>query len=120
MKKLLACLLICAAVLPAHVMDFTWPERLTVHASGEIKEGDAAQFAALPQFKKLELDSPGGLVDEALTIAANMDARGDIRTVVKPGSSCVSACAIALFVSGQTRVVHMGGRLGIHSCFMKP
>jgi hypothetical protein len=115
MKKLLACLLICAAVLP-HAMDFTWPERLTVHASGEIKEGDAAQFAALPQFKKLELDSPGGLVDEALTIAANMDARGDIRTVVKPGSSCVSACAMALFVSGQT----MGGRLGIHSCFMKP
>jgi hypothetical protein len=49
-----------------------------------------------------------------------MDARGDIRTVVKPGSSCVSACAMALFVSGQTRVVHMGGRLGIHSCFMKP
>jgi hypothetical protein len=26
---------------------------------------------------------------------------------------------MALFVSGQTRVVYMGGRLGIHSCFMR-
>jgi hypothetical protein len=27
-----------------------------------------------------------------------------------------SACATALFVSGETRVVYMGGRIGIHSC----
>jgi hypothetical protein len=51
-------------------------------------------------------------------MAANMDARGGIRTVVKSGSSCASACAMALFVSGETRIVYMGGRVGIHSCFM--
>jgi hypothetical protein len=107
------------AVTIADAMEFTWGDRLTVHASGEIKEGDAAKFAALPKFNTLELDSPGGLVYEALRIAANMDARGGIRTVVKQGSSCVSACAMALFVSGQTRVMDMGGRLGIHSCFMR-
>jgi hypothetical protein len=45
-----------------------------------------------------------------------MDARGRIRTVVKPGASCASACAMALFVSGETRVVYMGGAIGIHSC----
>ena len=95
-------------------MNFTWRDHLTVNASGPIEEGDAAKFAALPKFDTLELDSPGGLVREALAMAANMDARGGIRTVVKPGSACGSACAMALFVSGETRIVYMGGRIGIH------
>jgi hypothetical protein len=110
-----------AAVLVAigtssSAMDFTWRDRATVVASGPIGRGDAAKFASLPKFDTLELDSLGGLVDEALAMAANMDARGGIRTVVKPGVSCASACAAILFVSGATRVVYMGGRLGIHSC----
>jgi hypothetical protein len=99
-------------------MTFTWRDRLTVYAAGPIEKGDAAKFAALPKFDTLELDSPGGLVGEALTMAAIMHARGGIRTVVKPGSSCASACAMALFVSGETRIVYMGGRVGIHSCAM--
>jgi hypothetical protein len=97
-------------------MNFTWHDHLTVHASGPIEKGDAAKFAALPKFDTLELDSPGGLVNEALAMAANVDARGGIRTVVKPGVSCASACAMALFVSAATRIVYMGGRLGIYSC----
>ena len=105
-----------AAATVADAMTFTWLDHLTVRASGPIEAGDAAQFAALPSFDTLELDSPGGLVGEALGMTASMDARGGIRTVVKPGSSCASACAMALFVSGETRVVYMGGRLGIHSC----
>ena len=100
----------------ADAMIFTWRDQSTVHASGPIEEGDAAHFAALPKFHTLELDSPGGSVGEALQIVANMDARGGVRTVVRPGASCASACAMALFVSGETRVVFMGGRLGIHSC----
>jgi hypothetical protein len=107
-----------AEVAVADAMTFTWRDRLTVHASGPIEKGDAAQFAALPKFETLELDSPGGLVGEALKMAEIMDARGGIRTVVKSGSSCASACAMALFVSGQTRIVYMGGRVGIHSCAM--
>ena len=105
-----------AALTVADSMTFTWRDHSTVYASGPIEAGDAAQFATLPKFDTLELDSPGGLVGEALAIAANMDARGGIRTAVKPGSSCASACAMALFVSGETRIVYMGGRLGIHSC----
>ena len=97
-------------------MNFSWRSPSTVYASGPIEKGDAAQFAALPRFDTLELDSPGGSVGEALEIAANMDARGGIRTVVNPGSSCASACAMALFVSGETRIVYGGGRVGIHSC----
>jgi hypothetical protein len=107
-----------ATMTGARAMDFTWPNRSTVLASGPIEKGDAAKFAALPNFNTLALDSPGGLVGEALRIVASMDARGGIRTVVKPGSSCASACAMALFVSGVTRVVYMGGRVGIHSCAM--
>lgn len=107
-----------AAVAEADAMNFSWRAQLTVHASGPIEEGDATKFAALPKFDTLELDSPGGSVSEALAMAANMDARGGIRTVVKPGAACASACAMALFVSGKTRVVYMGGRIGIHSCAM--
>jgi hypothetical protein len=99
-------------------MNFILRDQLTVRASGPIEIGDAAKFTALPKFNTLELDSPGGLVGEALAMAANMDARGGIRTIVKPGASCASACAMALFVSGETRIVYMGGRLGIHSCAM--
>jgi hypothetical protein len=110
------CLL--TSVAGADAMTFTWPDQFTVHASGPIEEGDAAKFAVLRKFNTLELDSPGGLVGEALRMAVNMDTRGGIRTVVKSGSSCASACAMALFVSGETRVVYMGGRLGIHSCYM--
>jgi hypothetical protein len=98
-------------------MNFTWHDG-TVHASGPIEKGDAAKFAALPKFDTLETDTPGGLVNEALAMAANMDARHGIRTVVRPGASCASACAMALFVSGETRIAYMGGRLGIHSCAM--
>ncbi len=100
-----------------NAMVFTWRDDVTVVASGPIETGDAAKFAALPKFTTLELDSPGGLVEEALDIAANIDSRAGIRTVIKPGSSCASACAMALFVSGETRIVYMGGRLGIHSCY---
>jgi hypothetical protein len=107
-----------AAAARADAMSFSWRDHLTVHASGPIEESDAAKFAALPKFDTLELDSPGGLVSEAVAMATNMDARGGIRTVVKPGALCASACAMALFVSGETRVVYMGGRLGIHSCAM--
>jgi hypothetical protein len=107
-RIVLAAAFLGAALTSAGAMNFTWHDQ-TVHAVGPIETGDAAKFAALPKFNILELESPGGLVDEALSIAKNIDARGGIRTVVKPGAECASACAMALFVSGATRIVHMGG-----------
>src|SRR5438477_7488421 len=95
-----------AALTGANAMNFTWRDDHIVHASGPIEQGDAAKFAALPKFDILELDSPGGLVGEALAMAENIDARGGIRTVVQAGASCASACAMALFVSGKTRIVY--------------
>ena len=105
-----------AAISQAGAMTFSFHAPSTIRATGEIVAGDAARFAALQKFTTLELDSPGGSVGEALRIAENMDQRGKIRTVVRPGASCASACAMALFVSGSSRVVYMGGRVGIHSC----
>lgn len=104
------------AMADASAMNFDVRDQNTVLASGPIEEGDAAKLAGLPRFGTLELDSPGGSVGEALAMAVNMDARGDIRTAVRAGASCASACAMVLFVSGKTRIVYMGGRLGIHSC----
>jgi hypothetical protein len=48
-----------AELAVANAMTFTWRDHSTVHASGPIE--NAAQFAALPKFVTLELDSPGGL-----------------------------------------------------------
>jgi hypothetical protein len=112
----MAAAFLLAAAAGANAMNFSLRDQNTMLASGPIEEGDAGKFAALPRFGTLELNSPGGLVDEALAMAAIMDARRGIRTVVKAGASCASACAMALFVSGETRIVYMGGRLGIHSC----
>jgi hypothetical protein len=112
----IAAAFLLAAVAGANAMNFSLRDQNTIFASGPIEEGDAGKFAALPRFSTLELNSPGGLVSEALAMAANMDARDGIRTAVKMGASCASACAMALFVSGKTRIVYMGGRLGIHSC----
>jgi hypothetical protein len=111
----IAAALLLAAVPRPNAMTFIWRDQLTVLASGPIEKGDATKFAALPKFNTLELDSPGGLVGEANAMAANISARGGIRTIVKPGASCASAC-VSLFLSGEPRVVYMGGRLGIHSC----
>jgi hypothetical protein len=112
----MAAAFLLAAVAGANAMNFSLRDQNTMLASGPIEEGDAAKFATLTRFGTLKLDSPGGFVGEALAMAANMDARGGIRTVVKAGASCASACAMALFASGKTRIVYMGGRLGIHSC----
>src|SRR5690348_7669293 len=114
-RLLMTASLLLAGGTGSGAMSFTVRDGVVL-ASGKIELGDAAKFARLPIFHTIELDSPGGFVDEALSMAANMDARGGVRTVVKSGASCASACAMALFVSGQTRVVYMGGRLGIHSC----
>ncbi|WP_257165418.1 hypothetical protein [Bradyrhizobium sp. SRS-191] len=113
---ILAVIMLLRGVPSVHAMDFRWWDQSTVQASGPIEQGDAAKFAALAKFDTLELDSPGGLVGEALAIAANIDARGNIQTVVPSGASCASACAMAIFVSGERRIVRIGGRLGIHSC----
>jgi hypothetical protein len=95
-----------------------------ISAKGEIVPGDAERLRIALQSadrdengqKGILLDSPGGLVSEALAIAGVMDREKDVSTWVISGAVCASACAQIVFLSGVYRIVFDGGKLGIHSC----
>lgn len=122
---ILTCLLSIAG-FTAEAMDFTTgllDGKQIVLARGVIVEGDADRLrAALASadrsaegLRTIAFDSPGGAVGEALAMAAIMD-KEKVAVVVRPGSSCASACAQIVFFAGVYRTVHDGGRLGLHSC----
>ncbi|MBB4173772.1 hypothetical protein [Sulfitobacter noctilucicola] len=87
---------------------------VTLRISGEIDAQTAKEFADLvsnhPDVRTVELDSPGGLVYDALEIA-NHIAASNINTWVRSSSRCASACSI-IFLAGQLRVAD--GKLGVH------
>lgn len=101
----------------------TWRGHQVLRLSGPIEAGTAERFAemaanvpALPHgLPVLLLDSPGGLVDEAMKMSAFMDAH-PFHTVVPDGARCASACASILFIAGKNRTVEGSGLLGQHSC----
>ena len=111
----------------ASAMEFATPKgadgRRIVVARGPIVEGDAERLrvallsADRDSFghKTLVLDSVGGVVGEAFAMVAFMD-RDQVATEVRSGASCASACAQIIFLAGRHRIVHDGGRLGLHSC----
>lgn len=66
--------------------------------------------AERPWARVVLLDSPGGRVDEALTLAQEIEKRG-MSTAIPRGMGCYSACAYVFF-AGRDHVV--GGRLGVH------
>jgi hypothetical protein len=95
-----------------------------ISAKGEIVDGDAERLRVALQSadrdengtKDILLDSPGGLVSEALAMVAVMDREKDVSTWVISGAECASACAQIVFVSGVYRIIFDGGKIGIHSC----
>lgn len=97
--------------------------RRSVLARGAIVGGDTERLKlALASADKgpdglrtIALDSRGGAVDEAFSMAALMD-REKVVVVVRSGATCASACAQIVFLAGIHRVVEDGGRLGFHSC----
>lgn len=106
--------------------------------SGEIKKGDAAEFAEI--YSKLKpaldsrdywgqggdgfdlcLDSPGGLLSEGILIAKFLRKEG-IATYLPRNAQCVSACAVVFFggslfmdVRSNMRLMHAGAKLGLHA-----
>jgi hypothetical protein len=90
---------------------------------GEILAGDAARLEAALNLvtrdsrgnKILFLNSPGGMVQEALMMSRIIETNR-VTTVVPPGYVCASACAQILFIAGAFRMVIDGGKLGLHSC----
>ena len=120
-------LLILSLAAPATAMDISIQQLPNgfhaVSAKGIITSGDferlrrALQFADRDEhgYKDVLLDSVGGLVNEALAMAALMD-KEKVTTGVMAGAECASACSAILFLSGVYRYVFDGGRFGIHSC----
>jgi hypothetical protein len=127
-KPIAAALFLVAG--PSHAADIRFNEDCTAHLSGQIIEGDALRFKALREayscyYLKLRLESPGGLVTEALGIAEQLN---NTRTVIDAGHSCFSACAL-IFMAGRTcsgapytcaptRQMHPTATLGFHAPFL--
>lgn len=82
---------------------------------GEIGTGTMRDFqralAARPNTKVILLESPGGYVDEALRLAAEIRHLG-LNTAIPKGFGCYSACSY-LFFAGKEHVVR--GELGVHA-----
>ena len=81
---------------------------------GPIGAGDAVRVKALlataPQLRVVELESPGGRLKEAETIAAAVRERQGITRAV---GSCESACTL-IHLAGSRRQVLPAARLGFH------
>ncbi|MGY5811905.1 hypothetical protein ACXHXG_29905 [Rhizobium sp. LEGMi198b] len=112
-----------APAAAADVEVVEWRGHKVVSLTGDIDKGTEqklaeklAEVAPLPYgLPVLLLNSPGGLVDEALKISALLDGKR-VHTVVPDGAKCASACASIVFIAGAARTVEEGGLLGQHSC----
>jgi hypothetical protein len=102
----------------------SWKGHPAIYADGPIRNGDANKFVeigaqtrpAAHGYRILVLNSPGGLVREAMSIAGEFG-RLKIHTVVQSGGSCDSACGAVVVISGLLRTVEEGGNLGLHTCY---
>lgn len=86
-----------------------------IELNGKIDEHTLRDFhrvlAARPNVRVIILESPGGYVDEALSLAAEIRSRG-LSTAIPKGFACYSACTY-LFFAGKEHVVR--GALGVHA-----
>lgn len=115
---------VATAVQAMEITTIAGPDgRRSVLARDAIAPGDTERLrAALAAADKgqdglrsIALDSRGGAVEEAFSMAALMD-RERVAVVVRSGAICASACAQIVFLAGVHRFVEDGGRLGFHSC----
>lgn len=65
--------------------------------------------------KTISLNSPGGIVQEALAMGALIRA-GDYATEVNNGALCASSCPL-IFASGKTRTAHQNAAIGVHQIY---
>ncbi|MES2294085.1 MAG: GYF domain-containing protein [Pseudomonadota bacterium] len=88
----------------------------TIRMDGIIGPGFARQLGAAlkttPGINTIEIDSIGGLVDEALTAARDIERHGGL--TVAAGTTCNSACLI-VFMSGEKRIAPLDLVFGFHA-----
>jgi hypothetical protein len=88
--------------------------------TGTFDIGAATRFAAEvtargEYVKTIALDSPGGSVDDALTIAALIHDKG-FATSVAAGALCASSCPL-VFSAGKTRIASPQSAIGVHQIY---
>lgn len=102
------------------VCDFTY--------GGAVESGDLDKIKAsgIKFGNGLCLDSPGGVFIEGVTIAEWLVEAG-VKTVIRPGAVCFSACAIVFMGGGyfedayfSQRELYFGGQLGFHAPYSVP
>lgn len=89
-----------------------------VFVKGEIVEGDASRFLKVvdgAEQVSVVLQSPGGLVREALQIGAEIRIR-NYATMVVAGHECYSACGL-IWVSGARRYLSRTSKIGFHAAY---
>jgi hypothetical protein len=84
---------------------------------GSITSGDSERLESFladlePRPEIIALNSPGGIVREALEVGRVLRS-AEMNTVILPGMSCLSACPY-VFAAGRERRVSRRGALGLH------
>jgi hypothetical protein len=96
-------------------------EDLTVISiNGPIEDGDGRTFMLLSITTRhaiVNLNSPGGLVDDGLIIAEQIFSSG-FETYVSNTSECLSMCGI-VWLSGSQRYLAENGRVGFHGAYFE-
>lgn len=91
---------------------------IIIHLKGEIESGDAEEFERLIEGQSmvtLVLDSPGGLVREALRIGATIRLRG-FATMVAADGECYSACGL-VWLASERRYMAVSSQIGFHAAY---
>jgi uncharacterized protein YecT (DUF1311 family) len=86
---------------------------------GKITQGDSARFSRIAEKSPralVILESPGGLVGEAMSIGAEIRERG-YATYVPPSAECYSACGI-IWLSGVRRRMSESSVIGFHAVYV--
>ncbi|RWP27776.1 ATP-dependent Clp protease proteolytic subunit [Mesorhizobium sp.] len=89
-----------------------------VSIKGEITEGDSGRFYDLVKERDritVILQSPGGLVKEALQIGAEIRIK-NFATMVASDGECFSACGL-IWVSGARRYMSPDSKIGFHAAY---
>lgn len=92
-----------------------------ITVDGEIKEGDAAVFGKLVRRQQSKnepvrtviLNSPGGSVGDAMSIAQIMRDDDGMGALVNDGKTCASACFL-IFAAAKERLASPGSTLAVH------
>lgn len=107
---------VSAAEITVTLGDASTPSLVTIR--GSIEPGDGATFAS--RIGGLDralvmLESPGGSVDDGLSIGADIRTKG-FTTLVAPNAGCYSICAI-IWVSGASRMMDRTSSIGVHAAY---